>query len=242
MKTSILRSIPTGFVKRNLEQMSIAANRVLSVGGLNSPVSDLELISFRDSSTTQGLKVFTDQGIGGFSQAQMDSVHLPPSTLDSDAPAQYARFHGTISIELPTNQPNVERSGFAAWRTQDPQWTLLGRAVFNCEAHAFLALRIKSDGSKYYVNLQSDSMVTSDLFQHRLFTKKPGQWETVYLPFTDFVKMHMGGVMKRQERIPQNNLTTVGLGLIDRIPGPFELCIEAIWATNTRPLGDDDFV
>jgi NADH dehydrogenase [ubiquinone] 1 alpha subcomplex assembly factor 1 len=27
----------------------------------------------------------------------------------------------------------------------------------------------------------------------------------------------------------------VGIGLIDRVPGPFELCIADVWATNKAP-------
>jgi NADH dehydrogenase [ubiquinone] 1 alpha subcomplex assembly factor 1 len=79
----------------------------------------------------------------------------------------------------------VERSGFAAWRTADPGWTLFGRATYNCEALAYLALRVKADNSRYFVNIQADSMVVTDLYQHRLFAKTPGEWETVYVRTPD---------------------------------------------------------
>ncbi|KAF8249719.1 CIA30-domain-containing protein [Wilcoxina mikolae CBS 423.85] len=232
-----------GFLKRNLDQLANATGRAFAVSGLAGPVPDVELHSFRDPSTlSSSTKVFTDQGLGGFSTAALTSVPFLPSETPSPSPSPtyYARFHGNISIELPPNRPDVERSGFAAWRTADPGWTLFGRASYNCEALAFLALRVKADNSRYFVNIQADSMVVTDLYQHRLFAKTPGKWETIYIPFTDFVKTHMGKVLKTQGYIPKSSITTVGLGLIDRIPGPFELCIDRIWATNNRDLDSID--
>jgi NADH dehydrogenase [ubiquinone] 1 alpha subcomplex assembly factor 1 len=44
-----------------------------------------------------------------------------------------------------------------------------------------LALRIKSDGSKYFINIQTESIVESDLHQHRLFSKTPGEWEVIHV-------------------------------------------------------------
>jgi len=99
-----------------------------------------------------------------------------------------------------------------------------------------MALRVKSDGSKYFVNLQSDSLVPTDLYQHRLFARTPGEWETVYIPFQEFVKTNQGVVLKRQGSMRRDNFTTVGLGLIDGIPGPFDICIDRIWATNEREV------
>jgi len=179
----------------------------------------------------------------------MDSV----TSSSSDEPPIYGRFSGTISIEPPKNRPDIERSGFAAWRTPDPGWTILGKALYNVEPYSFLALRVKADQSRYFVNVQVDSMVPSDLFQHRLFAKTPGNWETLYvcvqsevgsrnkrltgrkIPFSEFVKTHMGKVLKSQGHMPKNSMTTVGLGLIDRIPGPFELCIDRIWVSSISP-------
>ena len=152
-------------------------------------MDDLELCSFRDASSAKDVRIFSDENsFGGFSTAAMDAVQAVPGELlpgFNPAPGRllpyYGRFHGTINIDLPPNRPDIQRSGFAAWRTADPGWTLLGKAVFNCEAHAFLALRVRADDSRYFVNLQADTMITTDLFQHRLFAKTPGEWETIYV-------------------------------------------------------------
>jgi len=109
----------------------------------------------------------------------MDSVTSSGSSPDE--PQVYGRFTGTISIDLPKNRPDIERSGFAAWRTPDPGWAILGKALYNVEPYSFLALRVKADQSRYFVNVQVDSLVQNDLFQHRLFAKTPGNWETLYV-------------------------------------------------------------
>ena len=207
-------------------------------GGLTGPVPELELIAFRDPpAVAERTVVFTDASLGGYSVAALDAEPLAVAAAGAAPPPGTccARFHGSISIELPPNNPEVERSGFAAWRTKPPGWTLFGRAAWNCEALDFLALRVKADRSHYFVNLQTDSVVATDLYQHRLFARAPGSWETVYLPFADFVKTHEGRMLRNQEPIPKANLTTVGLGLIDRIPGPFELRIDRIWVRPSPP-------
>lgn len=147
------------------------------------------MASFRDPDEVKRMKIFTDRGHGGFSTASMDAVQFQPEELPPDYQQQppnaplpfYAKFHGVINTDLPPNRPDIERSGFAAFRTPDPKWTFFGKAVFNCEAMGFLALRVKSDRSKYFINLQTDSMVATDLYQHRLFARTPGEWETVYV-------------------------------------------------------------
>jgi NADH dehydrogenase [ubiquinone] 1 alpha subcomplex assembly factor 1 len=160
----------------------------MAVGGLGKPMKDLEIHSFRDPASLQKTKIITDEGFGGFSRAKMEAVPFPENEIPEDyqpkSPGQtptYGKFTGKISVELPVGRPDIERSGFAAWRMTDPGWSLLGKALYNCEPYAFLALRLKADNSRYFVNVQVDSFVATDLWQHRLFTNKPGKWETIYV-------------------------------------------------------------
>jgi NADH dehydrogenase [ubiquinone] 1 alpha subcomplex assembly factor 1 len=168
----------------------------------------------------------TDQEIGGFSEAMLD--WHPRTSAD---PA-HIRFHGTISTDLPPNDPNVHRSGFAAWRTWDRKRTLFGKSLWDVDSYRWLALRVKSDGRRYFVNLQTESIVPTDIHQHRLYTKKPGQWETILIDWNQFVRTNMGVVVEPQNDILRQKLRTVGIGLTDRIPGTFDLSISKIWATN----------
>lgn len=105
--------------------------------------------------------------------------------------------------------------------------------------YTYLALRIRSDGRSYLVNVQTESVVLTDLHQHRLFARRPGEWETVLIKWNDFVRTNHGFVVEPQTEILRQKVRTFGIGLTDRMPGPFNLCIERIWATNDMSEGDD---
>ena len=82
------------------------------------------------------------------------------------------------------------------------------------------------------MNVQTESLVPTDLHQHRLYARRPGEWETVLIKWNEFVRTNHGVVVEPQAELLRQRVKTVGIGLIDRVPGPFELCIERIWATN----------
>jgi NADH dehydrogenase [ubiquinone] 1 alpha subcomplex assembly factor 1 len=176
----------------------------------------------------------SDLDIGGYSSASLDWV--PPQSPGSHLPSQqthgYARFHGIISTQLPKDRPDTQRTGYAAWRTRERLPTVFGRSLWNVEPWVYLAIRMKSDGRSYFVNVQTESVIPTDLHQHRLFTKRPGEWETVLIKWNDFVRTNHGFVVEPQTEMLRQRVRSIGVGLTDRVPGPYELCIERIWATN----------
>jgi len=184
----------------------------------------------------------SDVEIGGYSNANLDWVTSPSPTSGAQPPSPhspgYARFHGTISTQLPKNRPDIKRTGYAAFRTRDRPPTIFGRSLWNIDPYVYLALRVKSDGRSYFVNVQTESVVPTDLHQHRLFVKKPGEWETVLIKWNDFVRTNYGRVVEPQTEIMRQKVKSIGVGLTDRIEGPFELCIERIWATNDESEAD----
>jgi len=91
--------------------------------------------------------------------------------------------------------------------------------------------------------------VESDIHQHRLYTKHhkgaegpedPGQWETVWIKLHEFVRTNHGVVTEPQSEMLRQKVKSFGIGLIDRQPGPFELGIAAMWATNLNERGQVD--
>lgn len=176
----------------------------------------------------------SDADIGGFSNASLDQV--PRTPLQS----AHARFHGSISTDLPRNRPQVQRTGYAGWRNKDRPPTLFGKSLWDVDPYTYLALRVKSDGRKYFVNVQTESIVYTDLHQHRLHARKLGEWETVLIEINAFVRTNHGEVVEPQTEIMRQKVRTVGVSLTDRVPGPFDLAISKIWATNG--LNDEEML
>ena len=183
-------------------------------------------MDFSDPETIPQCKTMSDAGLGGFSSSTLDFV--PKTTLE---PA-HARFYGSISTELPRNNPQVQRTGFAGWRNKDRPPTIFGRSLWDLDSFYFLALRVKSDGRKYFVNLQTESVVPTDLHQHRLHTRRIGEWETVVIDLRSFVRTNGGEVVEPQNEMLRQRVRSVGLSLTDRLPGPFELAINKIWVAQ----------
>jgi NADH dehydrogenase [ubiquinone] 1 alpha subcomplex assembly factor 1 len=211
---------------------TLTENLALKAEATRSAKKPYVLATFHEPESRDDCKLMSDKDMGGFSLANLD--YVPPSSNPSPSENKngHLKFHGSISIELPVNRPHIQRSGYAAWRTKDRGATIFGKSLWDIDSYAFLALRIKSDGRKYFVNLQTESIVPTDIHQHRLYARRPGEWETVLIKWNEFVRTNHGIVVEPQAELLRQKVRTVGIGLIDRIPGPYELCIERIWATN----------
>ena len=189
------------------------------------------LLDLRDRDEVESCKRMSDADIGGYS-----TIALEHFAQTAKEPA-HMRFSGTISTELPRNKPDVQRSGYAGWRNHDRPSTIIGKSLWNIDPYAFLGLRVKSDGRKYFVNLQSETIVPTDIHQHRLYARRPGEWETILIRWSDFVRTNHGVVVEPQAELLRQKIRTIGISLIDRVPGPYDLSISRIWATNSSEGG-----
>ncbi|KAL3472659.1 complex I intermediate associated protein [Aspergillus californicus] len=282
-----LAAKPPGFIKRSTGELKRLSRIAWNLEALDVPTKPYTLLDLQDESVVAGCKTMADRAVGGFSTANLDHIPADPST---NAPA-HARFHGAISTKLP-NDWRVERTGYAAFRNEDRGLWLFGRLYWDLDPYTFLALRIKSDGRRYTVNIQTDTIVETDIHQHRLYTRhhrvlespsksndplspysspEAGEspeiaeakypdgippslsdtpppstimssasattsgstgWETILLPFNSFVRTNHGMVVEPQTSIIRQRVKSVGIGLTDRVEGPFDLRIHRIWATN----------
>lgn len=234
-----------GFWRRSLDELKRQSKIAVRLEGLHKPNQPFPLIRFEQEDAIDRCKLMSDADMGGFSKASL--THEPGNAsastqeealttpLSADEQPPHALFKGRISTELPPNKPDIQRSGYAAWRTRDRGSSLFGKLLWDIDPYSFLALRIKSDGRKYFVNIQTESIVPTDLHQHLLPSYTPGEWETVTIPFSSFVRTNYGMVVEPQREMMRQKVRSVGIGLIDRVPGPFELCIADVWATNKAP-------
>ncbi|KAF4461364.1 complex I intermediate-associated CIA30 precursor mitochondrial [Fusarium albosuccineum] len=221
-----------GFFGRSMDEFKRRTQIAMTFEAIKGATKPKPLYDFNDQATVRDCIIMSDKTIGGFSQSNLDIA--TPTECDYKIPlsSSFARFHGSISTRLPADRPKIQRSGFAGFRTPDQRPTVFGRSVWDIDPYLYLALRVKSDGRSYFVNVQTESVEPSDLHQHRLFAKRPGQWETVLIKWNDFVRTNHGFVVEPQTEMLRQKVVTVGIGLTDRVEGPFELCIERIWATN----------
>jgi NADH dehydrogenase [ubiquinone] 1 alpha subcomplex assembly factor 1 len=230
MTTYCLDPKPLSQPWRSLTRFFIA----LKAEGTREATKPYVLTSFHDPDSLSACKIMSDIALGGFSRAHLDwqPPCMNPNSSSAENRNGHVKFHGNISTELPVNRPHIQRTGYAAWRTKDRPSTIFGKPLWDIDPYAFLALRIKSDGRKYFVNLQTESIVPTDIHQHRLYSRRPGEWETVLIKWNEFVRTNHGIVVEPQTEMLRQKVRTVGIGLIDRVPGPFELYIDRIWATN----------
>ena len=228
------RCLSSGFIQRSLDEFKRLSSIALKQEGLYGPQKPYPLLDFSNPATASECKKMSDAELGGFSKCSLDFV-----PRNEPEPA-HARFHGNISIELPHNNPKVERTGYAAWRNHDRPATIFGKSLWDVDPYIYLALRVKSDGRRYLVNVQTESIVHTDIHQHRLFAQRPGEWETVLIKWNDFVRTNYGTVVEPQLEMLTQKVRTIGIGLTDRVPGPFDLAISRVWATNRPGDYEDD--
>ncbi|KAI7819830.1 NADH:ubiquinone oxidoreductase intermediate-associated protein 30 [Gamsiella multidivaricata] len=187
---------------------------------------EMPMAALRTQEDLKGWLVGCDKDIGGFSEAHLE--------ITKNGTGKSSRFYGHLSLDLPENE-DVEKSGYAGIRTKTRPGSVFGTPVWDTCLYEYLSLRVKGDERKYFVNLQTDGVVPTDLYQHRLFLKTPGEWETVLIPFKDFILTNQGFIQEDQIEIYRERVKNVGVSIIDRKSGPFELEIESISAANVGP-------
>ncbi|RMZ80017.1 hypothetical protein DV738_g3039, partial [Chaetothyriales sp. CBS 135597] len=220
------RAAAPGFWQKTSQRFQEQARVAINLEGISMPLRPYPILDFADPQTATWMKTLTDKQIGGSSTAEITQV-----------------------AALPANRPEVSRTGYAAWRNEDRGLSLFGDLYWDIDSYTYLALRVKSDGRRYFVNLKTESLVPSDIHQHRLYTARhrgadgpadPGRWETVLIKIREFVRTSHGAITEPQSEIRKQKIKSVGLGLIDRVPGPFEIAVGAIWATNLNERGQVD--
>lgn len=189
----------------------------------NAPVLTVLDFKAKPQESLNNILVRSDKEIGGYSEANF--------TISPDSTA---KFYGNLNLDLPKDNPEMTRSGYAMFRTKDlkESW-LSGSNYWDWNQYQSLALRVRGDNRKYLVNLQANTPLVTDLFQHRLFLETPGDWETVIIPLNDFV-MTNWGVIQNDLEINKAEIKTIGIGLLDKTYGPFNLDIDWIKVIKGR--------
>ena len=94
------------------------------------------------------------------------------------------------------------------------------------EFYAPVRLRIWGDGRTYIVNIHSYADIDVhflDLYQFPLYTRGGPYWQDVIIPYSKFILTHRGAIQDKQESLVPENVSNIGIALMDRINGPFHL-------------------
>ncbi|KAJ1923570.1 hypothetical protein IWQ60_005795 [Tieghemiomyces parasiticus] len=218
---SYRRIVNSPILNRTAEKLKEGLTKVMAMDQV-SWQKELPLVQLNKAEDLDRWVVGSDQDIGGFSSARLDVT-----------PEGTGVFHGTLSQQVPTDN-KIVTSGYAAVRTKKLQPTLFGESFWDIQPFRYLALRVRGDHRKYLVNLRTSSFIKTDLYQHRLFLRTPGQWETVYIPFQFFAMTNNGSFISQHVDMDREEVENVGLSISDRQDGPFRLELDWIKAVNTE--------
>ncbi|KAK7024243.1 hypothetical protein VNI00_016460 [Paramarasmius palmivorus] len=126
------------------------------------------------------------------------------------------------------------RGGHAAFRNKR-RMSLFGEMLEDIEFHEYLALRVRLGGhpsphTAYFVNLQTNGPISTELWQHRLFFKRTdNRWEDIFIPFRNFVRTNNGELSEIQ--LEMSNKLSVGISILggnSGSAGAYELGIDSI--------------
>lgn len=190
----------------------------------------LPIFELTRPSDLEQFAIGSDADVGGLSTVQLAIEEGSGSGSGSDMRPRGV-FRGVLKNELgPTAEKAgvIKRGGYAGFRTKVRKM-LLGEQTWNADHHQFLRLRVRNSGDemKYYVNIQTEGPISTDIFQHRLWLGKVGEWEDVLIPFSNFALTNKGEVMKNQFEMPRDEIRTIGISVLEK-PGVYELGLEKV--------------
>jgi len=210
---------------------------VLTMSGVDAPSRAPKILyTFNSRASLQDYITGCDADIGGTS-----TVHL---TLDESGPKPSAKFWGEMRLGVRSEVQGRVLGGYAGFRSIH-RTTMFGEMMHDLSAHNFLGIRLRLRGSprtrnSYFVNIQTDGYVTTDLWQHRLyFNRDDGEWEDIYIPLRSFVLTHAGEIVGTEMEMSCERIRTIGISLLggkNGIEGPYELSIDSIRAVNSEDV------
>eukprot|EP00049_Salpingoeca_infusionum_P022522 m.7324 g.7324 ORF g.7324 m.7324 type:complete len:238 (-) comp5234_c0_seq2:1128-1841(-) len=177
----------------------------------------LYTLNDRQTLSDQWLHASDKDIVGGHSTAKLEVVDN-----------EFARFSGYLSTELTGSDKSLTRSGFCLMRTRKQLPTLLGASYIDMQMHNGLEFVLRGDGRAYIATIQTSSLRDEDLFQAAIYTRGGHHWQTVQVPFADFLLTHRGYLQSEQQLLNSEKIATIGILLADRRDGPFQLDVKQI--------------
>jgi len=163
---------------------------------------EIMLINFKNADDKTSWQIINDDVMGGISNSEI---------VFSDTGT--AIFKGTVSLE--------NNGGFAS--------TLRTSGSYNLGNYTGLLLRIKGDGKNYQLRLRTDGRFDGVSYSYQ-FTTGPKSWMTIRVPFSDFVPVFRGRILRDVSAVTPAQIKQIGFLISDKQVGNFQLEIEWIKA------------
>jgi NADH dehydrogenase [ubiquinone] 1 alpha subcomplex assembly factor 1 len=160
------------------------------------------LFEFKEPTTSTAWLIVNDGVMGGLSTSQME--------ISSE---ETALFQGHVTT--------ANNGGFASVRTR-PQ-------VMDLKGFSGIRLRVKGDGKKYQFRIQTSRQFDGVAYR-QFFVTERDQWQVLNIPFSDFVPVFRGRVLKDVPPLDPAVIQQIGFLLGDKQTGDFRLEVDWIAA------------
>ncbi|KAK7032852.1 CIA30 domain-containing protein [Favolaschia claudopus] len=233
----------SGFWRRTGRAFQDQSRRIINMEGAAMPNRGPRLLySFNTPEQASDVVLGSDSDVGGFSTV---NFALDTTSESESIGRPTGKFFGNLRLDVRPELVGRINAGYAGFKTQ-VRTTLFGKITDNVYFHDYLALRIRAAGDpvlhkSYVVNVQTvDGMSNKTVWQQPLdIRRQDNDWETVYLPFSNFRVFTIGEPSPYPESIDRENILTVGVAVLGgnhHAAGPYELGLDSIWVANEPDL------
>ncbi|KAF9000623.1 complex I intermediate-associated protein CIA30 [Cyathus striatus] len=228
------------YFNRTSKVLRESISNVLLMKGADAPArAPRTLFTFNSKEDIKQFATGCDADMGGNSTVHLDLVETPETNKSIGKPATGV-FWGEMRLDVKPSVHGKIRGGYAGFRNK-PRPTMFGDLTEDVSLHQYLALRVRVGGDEstrnsYFVNVQTDSISSHDLWQHRLYFRKANNaWEDIFIPFDSFVRTNAGEITESQITMNKEKIKSIGvsiLGGMSRAAGKYELGIDSIRIVN----------
>jgi len=233
------------YFQRSSQVVKQALSNIILMKGADSPILTARtLYSFNTPADIKQFATGSDGDIGGLSTVHFD-LDERPEINKSIGKAATGMFWGDMRTQVKPGMEKKIRGGYAGFRNKTRP-TIFGNMLEDVSRYDYIALRLRIAGdprthNSYFVNIQTDGPISSDLWQHRLyFSRQDNTWEDVFIPFDNFVRTSLGEMSANQMRMFREKIRSVGISMLggnSGVEGKYELGIDSI-----RVVNEDDVV
>ncbi|CAI4223433.1 unnamed protein product [Auanema sp. JU1783] len=150
-------------------------------------------------------------------------------------------FRGTLSTAV-LKDGRIERAGWASLKLEDRNAFNRKKYLTRWKNFSHLLIKCRGDGRSYKVMLHSPLAIDftwGDSFSYPLHTHGGPYWQYEKIPFSRFFHTVNGRIQDKQYRVNLEDVSSLGIVLMDRMDGDFSLEIDCIGVYNDRSHVED---